>query len=119
MLLFPRPSALKDIYWDPQCNQKSGLYGTGALGPPHLFSTLDGDQHRALRKALSNAPWTIGQLKNTWESRFDDQVTLFVKKMHEHAAAKRTVCISDKVAEFAADIMSKHCTSTKYIQSIH
>ncbi|KAH7391885.1 cytochrome P450 [Pyrenochaeta sp. MPI-SDFR-AT-0127] len=106
MLLFPSPSALKDIYWDSQCNQKSGLYGTGALGPPHLFSTLDGDQHRALRKALSNAPWTIGQLKNTWEARFDDQVTLFIEKMHEHAAAKRTVCISDKVAEFAADIMS-------------
>ena len=106
MLLFPRPSALKDIYWDPQCNQKSGLYGTGALGPPHLFTTLDGDQHRALRKALSNAPWTIGQLKKTWESRFDDQINLFVNKMNEHAAAKRTICLSDKVAEFAADILS-------------
>lgn len=106
MLLFPRPSALKDIYWDPQCNQKAGLYGTGALGPPHLFTTLDGDEHRALRKALSNAPWTIGQLKNAWESRFDDQINLFVEKMQEHAAAHRTICLSDKVAEFAADIMS-------------
>ncbi|OAL53260.1 cytochrome P450 [Pyrenochaeta sp. DS3sAY3a] len=106
MLLFPRPSALKDIYWDPPCNQKAGLYGTGALGPPHLFTTLDGEEHRLLRKALSNAPWTIGQLKNTWEHRFDDQVNLFVDKMHEHAAAKRTICLSDKVAEFAADIMS-------------
>jgi hypothetical protein len=55
---------------------------------------------------LSNAPWTIGQLKNTWEARFDDQVTLFIEKMKEHAAEKRTVCLSDKVAEFAADIMS-------------
>lgn len=106
MLLFPRPSALKDIYWDPPCNQKAGLYGTGALGPPHLFTTLDGEEHRLLRKALSNAPWTIGQLKNTWEHRFDDQVSLFVEKMHEHASAKRTICLSDKVAEFAADIMS-------------
>lgn len=106
MLLFPRPSALKDIYWDPKCNQKSGLYGTGALGPPHLFTTLDGDEHKRLRKALSNAPWTIGQLKNTWEDRFDQQVTLFVRKMTEHAAGKRVVCLSDKVAEFAADIMS-------------
>ncbi|KAH9862409.1 hypothetical protein J1614_011064 [Plenodomus biglobosus] len=106
MLLFPRPSALKDIYWDPKCNMKSGLYGTGALGPPHLFTTLDGEQHKQLRKALSNAPWTIGQLKNTWEKRFDDQVNLFVQKMGEHAAAKRVVCLSDKVAEFAADIMS-------------
>jgi hypothetical protein len=26
--------------------------------------------------------------------------------MREHAAARRTVCLSDKVAEFAADIMS-------------
>jgi hypothetical protein len=76
------------------------------LGPPHLFTTLDGEQHRALRKALSNAPWTIGQLKNAWESRFDDQVNLFIEKMREHATAKRTVCLSDKVAEFAADIMS-------------
>jgi cytochrome P450 len=106
MLLFPRPSALKDIYWDAKLNTKSGLYGTGALGPPHLFTTLDGEQHKALRKALSNAPWTIGQLKNTWEPRFDDQVMLFVKKMNEHATAGRVVCVSDKVAEFAADIMS-------------
>jgi cytochrome P450 len=106
MLMFPHPSALKEIYWDPKCNQKSGLYGTGALGPPHLFSTLDGEEHKALRKALSNAPWTIGQLRNTWESRFDDQINLFVKRMSEHAAASRNVCLSDKVAEFAADIMS-------------
>jgi hypothetical protein len=106
MLLFPKPSALKDIYWDPQCNRKSGLYGTGALGPPHLFTTLDGEKHRDLRKALSNAPWTIGPLKNAWEARFDDQVLLFTEKMYEHAAAKRTVCLSDKVAEFAADILA-------------
>ncbi|KAF2658321.1 cytochrome P450 [Lophiostoma macrostomum CBS 122681] len=106
MLMFPRPSALKDIYWDPKCNQKSGLYGTGALGPPHLFTTLDSEEHKALRKALNNAPWTIGQLKNTWEYRFDDQVKLFVQKMYEHAAAGRSLCLSDKVAEFAADIMS-------------
>ena len=71
-----------------------------------MFTTLDGDQHRALRKALSNAPWTIGPLKNAWESQFDDQVMLFIEKMHEHAAAKRTTCLSDKVAEFAADIMA-------------
>ncbi|KAF1996048.1 cytochrome P450 [Amniculicola lignicola CBS 123094] len=106
MLMFPRPSALKDIYWDPKCNQKAPFYGTGALGPPHLFTTLEGEQHKNLRKALSNAPWTIGQLKNTWEKRFDDQVNLFVAKMEEHASANREVCLSDKVAEFAADIMS-------------
>ncbi|KAH8719148.1 cytochrome P450 monooxygenase [Phaeosphaeriaceae sp. PMI808] len=106
LLLFPRPSALKDIYWDNKCNLKGELYGTGALGPPHLFSTLDSEPHKALRKALSNAPWTIGQLKNTWEARFDDQIKLFIQKMDEHVAARRTICLSDKVAEFATDIMS-------------
>lgn len=29
-----------------------------------------------------------------------------MRKMHEHAAAGRAICLSDKVAEFAADIMS-------------
>lgn len=76
------------------------------LGPPHLFSTLDGDEHRILRKALSNAPWTIGQLKNTWETRFDALVNLFIGKMRENAEGKRTVCLSDRAAEFAVDIMS-------------
>ena len=106
MLLFPKASALRDIYRSASCNRKSNLYGSGVLGPPHLFSTLDGEEHRVLRKALSNAPWTVGQLKNSWETRFDDQVNLFVDKMREHASEKRTVCLSDKVAEFAADIMS-------------
>jgi cytochrome P450 len=127
VLLFPRPSALKDIYRDAKLNEKALMYGSGAyvcpssntekerltagfrqhrLGPPHLVTTLDGEKHRLLRKALSNAPWTIGPLKNTWETRFDDQVRLFIEKMREHAAAQRTVVLSDKVAEFAADIMS-------------
>lgn len=106
MLFFPKASALKDIYRAPSCNLKSALYGSGVLGPPHLFSTLDGEEHRQLRKALSNAPWTIGQLKNTWEPRFDARIRLFVAKMNEHAEAGRTVCLSDKVAEFAADVMS-------------
>jgi hypothetical protein len=56
MLLFPKPSTLKEIYWDPKCNQKSGLYGSGVLGPPHLFTTLDGDVHKSLRKALAGPP---------------------------------------------------------------
>ena len=106
MLFFPRASALKDIYRAPACNRKTNLYGSGVLGPPHLFSTLDGEEHRALRKALANAPWTVGGLKKSWEKRFDEQVNLFTRKMHEHARAGRVVCLSDKVAEFAADIMS-------------
>ncbi|RAH76349.1 cytochrome P450 [Aspergillus japonicus CBS 114.51] len=106
ILMFPRPSALKDIYWDPQCNTKSRLYGSGALGPPHLFTTLEPDAHRQLRRALSNAPWTIGKLRLTWERRFDQLVELFMTKMHEHARADRVVSLSEKVSEFAADIMT-------------
>ncbi|PYH81911.1 cytochrome P450 [Aspergillus uvarum CBS 121591] len=106
ILMFPRPSALKEIYWDPQCNTKSRLYGSGALGPPHLFTTLESDAHRQLRRALSNAPWTIGKLRLAWEKRFDELVELFMTKMHEHAAAGRVVSLSEKVSEFAADIMT-------------
>lgn len=60
LLLFPQPAAIKDIYWDPKCNTKAPLYGTGALGPPHLFTTLDGNVHKALRKALGGPQvhWT-------------------------------------------------------------
>lgn len=58
-----------------------------------------------MRKALSNGPWTIGPLKNAWESRFDDQISLFIRKFREHAKANRTICLADKVAEFAADIL--------------
>ncbi|KAK8081260.1 Cytochrome p450 [Apiospora saccharicola] len=106
ILLFPRPSALKDIYSDPACNFKPELYGTGALGPPHLFTTRDGEAHRRLRKALGGKQWTIGYLKKNWEPRFDDQIRLFVDKMTDHAERKEVVVLSDKVAEFAADIMT-------------
>src|SRR5690242_17312162 len=95
MLFFPRASSLKDIYRSPACNQKSNLYGSGVLGPPHLFSTLDGEEHRVLRKALANAPWTLGQLKRSWEAAFDGRVDLFIRKMHEHAQAQNRVCLSE------------------------
>lgn len=114
MLYFPRSSALKDIYRSPACNTKSRLYGSGALGPPAIATTLDGTVHRALRKALSNAPWTIGGLKNTWEARFDAQINLFISKMHDHAHANRIICLSDKVGEFAADIMSMVSFTTPF-----
>jgi hypothetical protein len=104
--MFPRSSSLKHIYWDSKCNTKLGLYGTGALRPPHLFSTIDDEEHRTLRKALSNAPWTIGQLKSTWGLRFDDQVNLSVEKMHDMLPRSVLYILSDKVAEFAADIVS-------------
>ncbi|KAH8591657.1 cytochrome P450 [Bisporella sp. PMI_857] len=69
ILMFPKPSALKEIYWDLKCNKKSGLYGSGVLG-----------------------------LKNPWETRIDDQISLFVQKMNERAVTRETVCLSDKVA---------------------
>lgn len=75
-------------------------------GPPSLVTVIDGDAHRVLRKALSNGPWTIGSLKNTYESTFDDHIMLFIRKLCEHAEAKRTICISEKLTEFAADILS-------------
>ncbi|KAL1639377.1 hypothetical protein SLS58_007958 [Diplodia intermedia] len=99
-------SAVKDIYWDAKCNTKAPLYGTGALGPPHLFTTLDGEEHRALRKALGGSQWTIGGLKNAWEPRIDELVQLFIRRLAERAEKNETVTISDKVAEFAADVMT-------------
>ena len=63
MLLFANPSSLKDIYREPKLNNKSPLYGTGMLGPPHLFSTLDSEDHRVLRKALGG-PTVCWQLQS-------------------------------------------------------
>lgn len=56
MIFFPKPSALREIYWDPKCNEKSGIYQHGLFGPPHLFSTLRSVDHKPLRKALGAAP---------------------------------------------------------------
>lgn len=86
-------------------NHKSKTYGSGVLGPPSLFSILPGEQHRVLRKAVSNAPWTIGPFRNSWEARIDDLIRVFLGKMDEHVAEKRTICLSDKVAEFALDFL--------------
>lgn len=55
MLLFPKPSSLRDIYVDSKYNTKSEFYTSGALGPPTLFSIADGDEHKALRKALGGS----------------------------------------------------------------
>ncbi|WQF82089.1 Putative cytochrome P450 [Colletotrichum destructivum] len=114
LLLFPQAAALKDIYWDPKCNTKGPLYGTGALGPPQIFSTIDGNDHRALRKALGGPQWSVGALKNNWEARIDDHVNLFVRRMSEYAEKKQPVILSDKAAEFAADIMALVSFSTPW-----
>ena len=59
MLLFPKAADAKDIYWDPALNLKAELYGTGALGPPNLFSTRDGAKHKRLRKALGGTQVSV------------------------------------------------------------
>jgi hypothetical protein len=50
------------------------------------------------RRLIAREQWTIGQLKNSWEPRIDDQVSLFVRKMNERAEIHDKVCLSDKVA---------------------
>ncbi|KAI2635711.1 cytochrome P450 [Hypomontagnella submonticulosa] len=87
-------------------NTKSLFYGSGALGPPHLFSTLDGEEHRKLRKALGGSQWTTGSLKNIWEPRMDELIMLFTEKMTEFAERKQEVILSDKAAQFAADVLT-------------
>ncbi len=98
MVLCPSASAVNDIYWDPKCNTKSGFYSTGTLGPPNLFTTLDGNEHRVLRKALGGPQWSFGVLKTVWEPRIDDLLKLFTQKMTEEAEAGNAVVLSDKVA---------------------
>jgi hypothetical protein len=78
MLLFPKPSSLKDIYREPKLNNKSGLYGTGILGPPHLFSTLDGEEHRTLRKALGGSAVCLRPPLDDW--RFTNMPSAVVNR---------------------------------------
>lgn len=106
MLLFPRPSALKEMYWDRNLNNKSSFYYTGLFGPPQLFTTLSGAEHAPLRKALGAAPWAIGDIRKDWEDKMDEQIILFTKVMTEKAKAGESVNLGDKVAQFAAEIMT-------------
>ncbi|PQE23646.1 cytochrome p450 17a1 protein [Rutstroemia sp. NJR-2017a BVV2] len=105
-IFLPKPSALREIYWDPKCNEKAGMYSHGGFGPPSLFTTLSSVEHKPLRKALGAAPWSIGSLKVDWEPRIDDQIQLFISKMTEQAKANAAVVLCDKLEQFAADIMT-------------
>ncbi|KAK3998181.1 Pisatin demethylase [Cladorrhinum sp. PSN332] len=87
LLLFPKPAALKDIYWDPKNNTKGGLYGTGALAATHLFTILNGEEHRVLRKALGGAQWGLGAVKTL-------------------SAKGEPINMADKLAQSAADVMT-------------
>ncbi|KAK3372119.1 cytochrome P450 17A1 [Podospora didyma] len=106
LLLFPKPSSIKDIYWDPKNNTKAGLYGTGMLGPPHLFTTINGEDHRILRKALGGPQWSFGALKNIWEPRIDSLIELLTSKLFSAAECNEPVVLCDRVAQFAADVMT-------------
>ncbi|KAK3688935.1 cytochrome P450 17A1, partial [Podospora appendiculata] len=107
LLLFPNSSALKDIYKDPDLNVRSRIvYSTGMTGPVSLSSTLDAEEHRELRKALGGPQWSIGALKKVWEARIDELITLFTGKATLAAMSGREVVLSDKCAEFAADVMT-------------
>ncbi|KAK0613268.1 cytochrome P450 [Immersiella caudata] len=86
-LLFLKPVSIKDIY----ANTKANLYGTGLLGPPHLFSTLNGDDYKALRRALA---------------RIDDHIRFFTSKMLNTSRQGRPVVLSDRLSQFTADVMT-------------
>lgn len=79
------------------------------LGPPNLFTIEDGNEHKALRKALGGPQWSFGALKNTWEPRIDSLINLFISKMEEFASRGESVVLCDKVAQFAADVMALVC----------
>ncbi|KAK0614768.1 cytochrome P450 [Immersiella caudata] len=69
LLLSPKSAHIKDIYWDANHNTESGLYNTVMLGhPPNIF-TIDGNEHRALRKALGGP------------HQKSDLISLFIAKM--------------------------------------
>ncbi|TVY54176.1 Cytochrome P450 monooxygenase gsfF [Lachnellula cervina] len=106
MLLLPKPTALKSIYWDPKCNEKASMFGSGVLGPPHLFTICDAEEHRVMRKALAGPHWSMSYLKNSLESKIDNVIRLFVQNMTEKADKQVQINFSNKVAEFAADIMT-------------
>lgn len=106
LLFFYKASTLTEIYWNPKCNTKSSMYGHEALGPKAIFQVTDSQEHKELRKAVGGAPWGVGLIKKNWEPRVDDLVRMFLSNMRERAAAGEPVILSDKVAEFAADVLT-------------
>lgn len=60
-------------------NLKSELYGTGALGPPALFSTRDGKTHQLLRKALGGNQVCYAPLKTITAAEISVVDRLFEK----------------------------------------
>lgn len=100
LLLFPKPSSINDIYWDSKNNTKGGLYSSGVIGPPSLGLIVDGEEHRALRKALGGAQWGVGALRGVWEEGIDGLVGGFCERMKGFAERGERVVLCDKVAGF-------------------
>ncbi|POS78609.1 cytochrome P450 17A1 [Diaporthe helianthi] len=106
LLFFHKASALPEIYWNAKCNTKSSTYGHEALGPKSIFQVMDSQEHKELRKALGGAPWGGGLIKKNWEARVDDLIRLFLSNQKQRIETGEPVILSDKVAEFAADVLT-------------
>lgn len=63
-----------------------------------MFTTLDGEEHKALKKVLAGPQWSIGTLRKEWEGCFDDQIRLLVGKLRECAGDGEVVALGDRVA---------------------
>ncbi|KAH7416633.1 hypothetical protein BKA64DRAFT_768197, partial [Cadophora sp. MPI-SDFR-AT-0126] len=105
--LFPKASSLKDIYRDSGCNRKSKIYSE-ALGPTQIFSTLNAEKHKAIRKALA-AGWGLGSILPIWEDKIRAHISLIVRKMLEHSKARDEVCLPERFSEFTSDIITMIC----------
>ncbi|KAI7779521.1 hypothetical protein LA080_000805 [Diaporthe eres] len=106
LLFFYKASALNDIYWNSKCNTKSSMYGHDALGPRSIFQVTDSQEHKELRKAVGGAPWGVGLIKKNWESRVDNLIRMFLSNQKKPIETGEPVILSDKVAEFAADVLT-------------
>ncbi|KAK8009452.1 cytochrome P450 [Apiospora marii] len=107
LLLFPKARQLRDIYWDAACNTKGGIYHHNATGPTSLFTTIGGEDHRKLRKALGGSFWSVSTLRKTWEARIDDLIVNWVANRKKSSEIGRPMVLSNKTSsEFAADVMT-------------
>lgn len=106
LLFFYKASTLNEIYWSPKCNTKSSMYGHDALGPRAIFQVTDSQEHKELRKAVGGAPWGVGLIKKNWESKVDNLIRMFLSNQKKPIETGEPVILSDKVAEFAADVLT-------------
>jgi cytochrome P450 len=82
------------------------MYGHEALGPKSIFQITDSQEHKELRKAVGGTSWGVGLLKKNWEARVDNLIQMFHSNNLRRAHAGEPVILSDKVAEFAADVLT-------------